>query len=84
MQNHHVSHALQYSILVVIFLVTIPLLFFSTDKLVRTTLIAFLSLIYLIFGVLHHKEEKKLTTGIFFEYAAISLLIFVILFSLFA
>ena len=83
MKNHHVYHALQYSILIVIFLVTIPLLIVFTDQLVRMAIILGLSLIYFLSGVLHHKEEGNLNKAIISEYFAISMLIFVVLFSLF-
>ncbi len=83
MKDNHVYHALQYSILIVIFLVTIPLLIVFTDQLVRIVIISGLSLVYLIAGILHHKEEKNLNKAIVLEYLAISVLIFVVLFSLF-
>lgn len=82
MKNHHVYHALQYSILIVIFLVTIPLLIIFTDWLIRLVIIFGLSLVYLLVGVLHHKEEKNLSKAIVLEYSAISVLIFVVLFSI--
>lgn len=83
MKDHHVYHLLQYSILITIFLVTIPLLFIVTNFYIKLGIIFGLSLIYLLVGVWHHREEKKLSRTIFLEYLAISLLIFVVLFSLF-
>lgn len=83
MKNHHIYHALQYSILIVIFLITIPLLLVFTEWLIRIGIIVSLSLVYLIVGIFHHKEEKSLTKTIVLEYLAISLLIFIILFSVF-
>lgn len=82
-KDHHLYHALQYSILILIFLVTIPLLVIFTDRLIRVAIISGLSLVYLVFGILHHREEKNLTKTIFLEYLAISVLIFVVLISLF-
>lgn len=83
MKNHHVHHLLQNSILVVIFLVTIPLLFIFTDSFTKVTIIFLLSLLYVVVGVWHHKEEKKLNRTIFLEYLAVSILIFVVLYSIF-
>lgn len=83
MKNYHITHAVQYSILIVIFLVTIPLLFIFKEQLVRLFVITALSTLYFIIGFLHHKEEKNLTKTIILEYLAVSLLIFIILFSLF-
>lgn len=83
MRTHHVHHLLQYSILIAIFLVTIPLLFIVTNFLVKLLIIFGLSSLYLLVGVWHHREEKKINKAIFLEYLAISLLIFVVLFSLF-
>ena len=83
MKNHHIYHAIQYSIIVTIFLVTIPLLFVYKDQSVRMSLILGLSLFYFIVGILHHKEENNLTGIKALEYLAISVLIFVVLFSLF-
>ena len=83
MKEHHIGHAIQYSIIIVIFLATIPLLFILKDPGVRLVLILGLSLLYFIIGILHHKEEKNLNTIKVLEYLAISVLIFVVLFSLF-
>lgn len=83
MKDHHVYHLLQYSILIVIFLVTIPLLFIFTDTFTRVSIIFVLSFLYLLVGVWHHKEEKKLNRTVFLEYLAVSALIFVVLYSLF-
>ena len=83
MHKSYLSHAVQYTILIVIFLVTIPLLFIFTDRVIRAGIIASLSLIYLLFGIFHHKEEGNITKSTLLEYLAISLLIFVVLFSLF-
>lgn len=83
MKNHHLYHLLQYSILIVIFLVTIPLLFIFKDTTTKVFIIFTLSFLYLIVGVWHHREEKKLNRTIFLEYLAVSALIFVVLYSLF-
>lgn len=83
MKDHHIYHAIQYSIIVIIFLATIPLLFVYQDPSVRMALIFGLSLFYFIVGILHHKEENNLTSTKALEYFAISVLIFVVLFSLF-
>ena len=83
MHKSRLSHAVQYTILIVIFLVSIPLLFTFPDRVFRVGTISFLSLIYLVFGIFHHAEEKNLTKATILEYLAISLLIFVVLFSLF-
>ena len=83
MKGQHVYHLLQYSILIAVFLVTIPILFIVTNFLVKLVIIFGLSFFYLLVGVWHHKEEKKINKTIFLEYLAISLLIFVVLFSLF-
>ena len=84
MKNHHLHHLLQNSILVVIFLVTIPLLFIFTDYFTKITIIFLLSFLYLVVGVWHHKEEKNLTRTILLEYTAVSTLIFVVLYSIFS
>jgi len=83
MKDHHIYHAIQYSIIVIIFLATIPLLFVYKDQSVRLALISGLSLFYFVIGILHHKEENNLTSTKVLEYFAISVLIFVVLFSLF-
>ena len=82
-KNYHLSHAVQYALLIVVFLFTIPLLFIFEDQLLRLILILFLSFLYFILGIVHHKEEKNLNKPIVLEYLAISILIFIVLFSLF-
>ena len=83
MHKSRLSHAVQYTILIVIFLITIPLLYIYPDRVFRVGTITTLSLIYLVFGIFHHWEEKNLTKATVLEYLAVSLLIFVVLFSLF-
>ena len=83
MKDHHANHLLQYSILVLIFLFSVPLLFIFTDFLPKISIILGLSLMYFLVGLVHHKEERNLNRTIILEYLAVSLLIFVVLFSLF-
>lgn len=82
-KNHHITHVIQYTILIVLLLVTIPLLFIFREQLIRLALILTLSALYFLIGIWHHREEKNLTKSIILEYLAISILIFVVLFSLF-
>jgi len=76
MKDHHAN-------LVLIFLFSVPLLFIFTDFLPKISIILGLSLMYFLVGLVHHKEERNLNRTIILEYLAVSLLIFVVLFSLF-
>ncbi len=83
MKKYHLSHALQYAVLAVVFLVSIPTLFVVRQEGTRIFLIFALSLFYLVVGIWHHLEEKNLTATTLLEYLAVSLIIFVVLFSVF-
>ncbi|MEX0616602.1 MAG: hypothetical protein WD231_02175 [Candidatus Woykebacteria bacterium] len=82
-KHNRQTHIVQYAILLLIFLFTVPLLFIFRESLARFSIILFLSFFYFASGIWHHTEEKNLTKATVLEYLAISILIFVVLFSVF-
>lgn len=75
--NH--EHILQYALWVVVFVVSVILLFQIYSSLLKLTIISFVSIFYLLWGIWHHWEEKNLNRTHVLEYLAISSLIFIIL-----
>jgi len=73
----------EYTILAIILVSLIVALSLATSQIVKFGLILLLSSGYLLYGILHHYEEKNLNSRIVFEYFAVSFLIFIILYSFF-
>lgn len=77
------NHVLQYLLLVIIFIFTISILNQLNNSLVKIAVIVALAVLYLFWGVWHHKEEDNLSRVHFLEYLIISMFIFVVLFFVF-
>lgn len=75
MIGYFLGHTTQI-ILFLITVVTTALVFTQIDNVfTKLTLIALLSLLYFVFGVLHHLQEKNLTSGVVLEYLVLSILL---------
>lgn len=55
--------------------------FLVKEKLLRFIIVLSVSLVYLLFGLLHHYEDKTLSEKVFWEYLALSSLAFIVLYS---
>ncbi len=81
--KYYLEHLAQYILLIIIFIVSLFLLFQLKSPLWKLVVISILSLFYLVFGVWHHLDEKNLSNLHVLEYLAVSAIIFVVLYSLF-
>lgn len=77
--KYYFEHILQYALLVVVFIVSVTVLFQIYNLILKLVIITFVSFFYLLWGIWHHWEEKNLNRTHVLEYSAISGLIFVIL-----
>jgi hypothetical protein len=73
---------LQYLLLTIVIVALLFPAFLVQNSSIRFLLILAISLIYFFFGIFHHYEEKNLSKKIVFEYMGVSLIVFVVLFSL--
>ncbi len=73
----------QYSLLTLILVSFIFAISQVNSSGYRFILVLATTLVYFLFGILHHLEEKNLTGKIVLEYAAISLLILITLYTFF-
>jgi hypothetical protein len=81
--KHRREHLLQYFLLVAVFIFSVSILVQLDSFVYRLGVIIFISAFYFAWGIWHHWEEKNLTRVHFFEYLAISTLIFLVLFFVF-
>ena len=59
------------SLLIVLILATILILQFSFNKQLQMLTVVITTLLYIIFGIIHHKENHDLTAKIVIEYVLI-------------
>lgn len=81
--KHGMRYSFELFLVATIFLATIVLLEIFKTTPVRLLIITFLTLFYIVFGIYHHFEERNLKVYQVLEYAAIGILIFVVLTSLY-
>ncbi len=76
------KRTVQYFLLIIILGVLLVSAFLVKTATWRLVLISALSLVYFLYGIAHHWEEKNLNGRIVLEFGAVGLLIFVVLYSL--
>lgn len=68
-------HILDYLILTLIVTVAVvATLYFNGSKNIQLGIIIGFSILYIVWGILHHKKEKTLETSIVIEYSLMALL----------
>ena len=77
------KHSFEFLLVIIILAVAVSLLGIFNDSVVRFWIICVLAFFYVIFGIWHHWEERNLNLNQILEHAAIGLLIFVVLYSLY-
>ncbi len=83
MRKGWLGHGFEYILIVVTILSAIFLLEFFKDSVIRLWIKSALVVFYLVVGTFHHYEEKNLKPTQVLEYAAIGVLMFVILSALY-
>ncbi|OGY20970.1 MAG: hypothetical protein A2126_03030 [Candidatus Woykebacteria bacterium GWB1_45_5] len=81
--KYYREHILQYAFLVIVLIASLFTLFQLRDFFWKLAVVFCFSLLYLVFGVWHHLEEKNHTSKHFLEYFLVAAIIFIILFSVF-
>ncbi|MDP2671528.1 MAG: hypothetical protein Q8P13_03685 [bacterium] len=76
------KRVVQYSFLTISILGLLVAAYIVPARALKSVLIIAISALYFAFGIFHHLEERNLNSKIIWEYLALSLLVFVVLFSL--
>lgn len=76
------THLVEYSVLLVLMVLLVLLFYyFRYDHTVLIFLSAVASLSYMLWGIIHHALEGRLTKLVAFEYVAFGTLVFLLLFT---
>lgn len=76
------NHVVHYFLLVLgIFVISVLFIFFRYNKVAEILLSAALSLYYILWGIVHHKIEGRLTQLVSLEYILIGSFVFLLLFT---
>lgn len=79
-EKHRREHLMQYLLLIIVFVFSLGVIYQLENKTAKISAIFVLAFVYLIWGILHHNEEKNITRDHILEYTMISILIVMILF----
>jgi len=77
--KHRREHFAQYLLLIIIFVFSVTIIWQLKNTNSKLLVITAFSLVYLLWGVWHHQEERNFTLSHFLEYLMISILIFLVL-----